>query len=154
MVKILILILNILIIANKLNANEPRYYFSPGVKIAYQLGDNTGVVFGFDSSIMRTLNNLPNYGVVTSIDFCNGNTKIHFGAQVAHILGIDIGPTIYITKKSTNFGFSTAIYGLLYFIPFFEYTKIFGDEDFSLIQNGLFLKYPIPTDEIKVRIDP
>ena len=136
----------------ELKSAEPYYFFSPGVKLGYQFGENGGTVFGLELSVMRTVDYFPNVGIVANIDFCKGNTKLHLGAQTAHIIGLDIGPTVYFTENKTNFGYTVGIYGLLYIMPFYEYTQIYDDQNFSIYQSGVFLKAPIPSREYILRL--
>lgn len=140
---ILLVFIYLLFFTLKSQAAEPDYFFSPGLKIGYQFGENGGFVYGFDFSVMRTVDYFPNVGGNICIEFFKENIKLHLGAQTAHIIGIDIGPTIHFTPQKTNFGYSFGLYGLAFIMPFYEYTKIFDEQNYSFSQSGVFLKAPI-----------
>jgi hypothetical protein len=142
------LVLNI----SKTKAAEPYYFYSPGVRLGYQFGDNGGFVYGFEFSIVKTESYYPTLGGKLSIDFCKGNTKLHLGGLVAYIAGIDIGPTIYFSDKKTNFGYSVGLYGLVFIMPFYEYTKMFDEQNFSINQAGTFLILPIPSRPYRLNL--
>lgn len=149
---ILLVFIYLLFFTLKSQAAEPDYFFSPGLKIGYQFGEYGGFVFGFDFSVMRTVDYFPNVGAVFSFEKCNGSTKLHLGAQTAHIVGLDIGPTIHITENKTNYGYSLGLYSLLIVMPFYEYTQMFDDKNYSFSQTGVFLKAPIALTEFRLNL--
>lgn len=142
---IILILLTLPLIQYTNKAAEPTYFYSPGIKYGYQFGDNGGTVFGFEISLMRTVDYFPNVGGTICFEFFNDNVKLHLGAQTAQIIGIDIGPTINFTSQKTNFGYSFGVYGLAFVMPFYEYTKIFDETNYSFSQSGIFLKAPIPS---------
>ena len=131
-------------------AAEPYYFYNPGIRLGYQFGNNGGFVYGLEFSIMKTIVDYPSFGGKVSIDFCKDNTKLQLGAQVSHILGLYIGPTFYFSENKTNFGYSVGLYGTVVILPFYEYTKIFDENNFSISQTGVFLVLPVPSNNYHV----
>lgn len=145
MIYIFILLTLISFSTNNLKADGKgnSIYLNPGVKLGYQFGENGGFVYGFEVSVTTyTKSSFPLPGVVFNIDRCKGKTKIHLGAQTSLMLGMELGPTLYIDNDKQYWGVSTTIFGFVFAIPYYEYTYLFDTN--NLHQIGLFGKVPIP----------
>ena len=123
---------------------EPAIYLNPGVKLGYQFGEGGGAVVGLELSITSLSLGYPIIGLVSNIDYCKGNTKLHFGAEVsAGVLGIDIGPSFYYTDKGTFNALTFGAYSLSYIIPYYETTWIYKDTTTRITQIGSYIKAPL-----------
>ncbi len=124
-------------------ANDNPIYFNPGIKLGYQFGKNGGFIYGFEVSLTTYGPNGGLVGFVSNIDFCKGNTKLHFGLQASTLVGIEIGPTVYFEDKNIYYGITTAAFGYIFILPYYEFSYIF-DKDITINQLGIFGKLPIP----------
>lgn len=148
---IIVICICFLLQLNKSKAAEPYYFYNPGIRLGYQFGENGGFVYGLELIILKKIEAYyPSIGGKVSIDFCKGNTKLHLGAQAAYILGLDFGPTIYFSENKINFGYTASIYGLVILMPYYEYTKLFDENNFSINQVGAYLVVPIPSSNYHV----
>lgn len=140
---------------NKSIAADPTICLNPGVKLGYQFGENGGFVYGFEVSLTNTFIQRFNsqlvpgtylsYGILFNIDYCKNNTKIHCGVQFSSLpLGFDIGPTFYIKDNKSSSGYSVCLFSFIGVLPYYEYTRIFDEQNTSFSQTGVFMKLPLP----------
>lgn len=122
-------------------------YINPGLKLGYQLGDNSGFtngfIYGFEISFTKEINsnNNSSYGAVFNLDYCKGLTKIHIGAQISSLFGIEVGPTLLIKDKFTEFGYTGNVFAGVFIMPYTEYSY-FPSIDKTISQYGVFIKRP------------
>lgn len=133
---------------------DPAVFLSPGIKLGYQVGEGGGFVYGLELSLAAWSSGSPILGVVSNIDFCNGNTKLHFGAEVsAGIIGIDIGPSFYYTEKGNYSGITLGLYSLVLVMPYYETTRFYGENSsFTVNQFGSYFKLPLPLESGNLNI--
>lgn len=118
-------------------------YLNPGIKLGYQFGENGGFVYGFEVSVTTyTKSSFPLPGIVFNIDRCKGKTKVHLGAQTSLMLGIELGPTLYLDNDNKYWGVTSTLFGFVFAMPYYEYTYLFDTN--NLHQIGLLGKVPIP----------
>ena len=136
----------VFIFSQKAKSYEPAVFLNPGIKLGYQMGEGGGFVYGFELSLIALNKDYPIFGLVSNIDFCKGNTKLHFGVELsAGIIGIDIGPSFYFTEKANYTGFTLGLYSLVFIMPYYETSIFYTDTNsFTVNQYGTYLKIPIP----------
>lgn len=124
-------------------------YVNPGIKIAYQFGQNSGFVYGIEISCTTFLDNINQpesiIGIVLDIDMLKGRPMIHLGVEknFISIMGLDIGPTIYFAEEKTLIGVTFNYFvGPVLLFGNFSFTKFFG-EITAYTQIGLYAKYPL-----------
>lgn len=101
------------------------------------------MIYGFEVSLTTYGPKCGSIGLVSNIDFCKGNTKLHFCLQASTLVGIEIGPTVYFEDKSIYYGITTAVFGYIFVLPYYEFSYIF-DKAITINQLGIFGKLPIP----------
>lgn len=148
MKKLYLVIVCLIIMSKSAYSYDPAVFLSPGIKLGYQVGEGGGFVYGLEVRLAAWNSGYPILGVVSNIDFCNGNTKLHFGAEVsAGIIGIDIGPSFYFTEKSNYTGITLGLYSLVFVMPYYETSRFYDDNSsFSFSQSGAYFKLPIQMD--------
>lgn len=116
---------------------QNNIFYNPGVKLGYSFGENGGFTYGFELAMIFTdEKSLP--GIVLSYEICEDEHLIHLGGEINSIIGVEMGPTFRLSGNENNFGFSMTIYGNLFLIPYYRYTRFSADNDYSEV--GAFIK--------------
>lgn len=147
--KLYLVFLCFIALINITKAESPEILIRPGLKVGYQFGENGGFVYGFELGVINYVTDLNTqkhlFGILSSLDFCNENSKLHFGLELsAGSIAFEIGPTFYYFEEEVYNGLTFGVNSLLIITPYLEYTKIFKNNQLSFLQTGAFLKVPIP----------
>jgi hypothetical protein len=117
-------------------------FISPGIKIGYEFGKNSGFTFGLEVSYIMMDDNIFYKGLVINYDFLRNKQKLFFGVEGGFLFfGAAIGPSILIDKRNNlHFGGSIIpFFGLVGYL-YYDFSFFYG---YKSIQNlGLYLKYP------------
>jgi len=116
---------------------------NPGVRVGYIFGEGGGLTFGAELSHTWVWENGAIAGAVAAVDFTPQNVRIHFGAEGAFGIGVDLGPTVYLGRES-DIGFSVTPFAGLFLYPYYSYTFRMSGENEQEV--GAALKYPFRPD--------
>lgn len=111
------------------------------MKLAYQTGDKSGFVYGFEMTVMTNINPFFRVGTVLDYDLCKGNTSIHPGIQFSsNYGGIEIGPTFTsVDRLKFIRGWTANIYTGAIIYPFYGITY-YPSLDLTTQQFGAYIK--------------
>lgn len=127
-----------------------NYFLNPGMKLGYAFGENGGFTYGFELSFVVTSRDSkhPSRGITLNYDFISKGSRVHLGFEyLSPFIGIDVGPTMYTTQSTNNFGFSVIPFIGIFIIPYYNFTYINSDGTFNEI--GSYIKIPIQTDHYR-----
>ncbi len=130
--------------------SEHHYIFSPGIKLGYVFGDNGGIIFGFEGSLIVTgeYNDDPIFGVVFNYDWLGKTEFLHLGIEYSeNASGIEIGPTFAWLDGVRHYGIGITPFAGFLLYPYYNYTYLSNRTDFHQI--GSFAKLPIQLDDKK-----
>lgn len=124
--------------------NSDEVYLNPGIKLAYQFGENGGFVYGLELSCTKFVDVLSVVGVVVDLDIVKKRPMLHIGFEKNFsYVGIDFGPTFYFLEKQTLIGATMNFYvSPLLLFGFYGFTHFFTNNE-SFAQLGLYAKYPL-----------
>ncbi len=116
-------------------------YWTIGPKIGYTFGNGGGFTGGVEVSYFPYRNFLPGgFGYTFDLTAWPNHRSVHVGAEFASLLGIDVGPTVFLDSGRVSGGVSmipwigAVIYG------YFELDIPFGHVAYQSV--GGYLKYP------------
>jgi hypothetical protein len=128
--------------------------FSPGVKVGYAFGERGGFIFGIELSLVFDPNtsDLENrYGAVISFEALKNEQRLHLGAQANlaafrgdlwTFTGLEIGPTLLLSKGNIDFGLSVTPYFGGFIIPY--YRLLITTNNLIQSEVGSFIKLHLP----------
>ena len=124
------------------NAQQYASFVSPGVSLGYLFGPNGGTVLSFEVSATYWPSDRFYYGAVSKLQLFSGNVSVHVGGEGGHaFLGASVGPTWSWIKGERSVGFSTSVYTLAMFMPY--YTYHWYPDRTSIDELGCYLKIPM-----------
>ena len=129
-------------------SEELRLFISPGIKLAYAIGEPSGFTFGWELSIYKTGAWDPKgaeegyVGLALDIDWCKSTTKYHIGFEGSQrMVGACIGPSAIVRDGKTYFGVTGTVYSWFVFLPYYSYTYVHEASDIHEL--GGYIKIPI-----------
>ena len=121
---------------------QPVQYWTVGPKMGYTFGSQGGVTIGAEVSYFPHWEIGPflPYGFTMDVNVWKEHVSVHVGAETWFVLGVDVGPTLFFSKKSMNLGLSIIGWDGLFLYPYYELGIPFNGELFQGV--GGYLKFP------------
>lgn len=150
------MILILLLLPGMLHA-QTEITFSPGVRVGYASGEQGGITFGIDVSLMAHLGKGFSTGITFQKDHSrsDGWERTHIGPQISVITlnqfplsyGMEIGPTWITDENGTHPGVTTNAFVGAVLLPSIGATFYDGK---VMAESGIYVKLPIPFYEVNL----
>ncbi|HET6401978.1 MAG TPA: hypothetical protein VFH95_11335 [Candidatus Kapabacteria bacterium] len=115
-------------------------FWSVGPKLGYTLGDNGGFTWGLEASYFPQQIG-PLWGFTCDLTFWKEHSTLHLGIEGEEGPGIDVGPTLFYSKGTFNFGLSAIPWFGAFIYAYYEFAWPFFQTPFQ--SYGGYLKIPI-----------
>src|SRR5262249_3021613 len=120
-------------------SGHAQRFWSVGFKMGYTFGGHGGVTGGVEASYMLS----PFTGFTFDLTGWgpHSHTSFHAGAEGWDALGIDVGPTYFLSDEYTGFGVSVIGWTGFFLYPYYEVAIPFRGPPFQSV--GGYLKVPV-----------
>ena len=113
-------------------------FWSLGFKVGYTFGDDGGITGGVEASYMLS----PLYGFTLDLTgWPKSHTSIHAGLEGWWWVGLDVGPTVFLSDQYKGLGFSAIVWDGLFFYPYYELAIPFRGSPYHSV--GGYIKFPV-----------
>ena len=117
-------------------------FVNPGLSLGYLFGPDGGTVLSFEVSATYWPSDRFYYGALAKVQLFYGNVSLHVAGEGGHsLVGASIGPTWSWIHGKRSVGFSTSMYTLAMFMPYYTY-HWYPDRS-PLGELGCYLKIPL-----------
>ena len=134
-ISLIVAVICLLFVQNALS--QP--FWSTGPKIGYTFGQQGGLTGGWEFSYFP--DQTPNgyfLGYTVDLTAWKGHTTLHFGVEGYFL---DVGPTLFFSNNSLNFGMSAIAWIGIIIYPYYEFAWPFGQTPFNSV--GGYIKIPV-----------
>ncbi len=125
-------------------------FWSIGPKIGYIFGEQGGLTGGFEVALFPNAH--ASYALTFDVTgWSPSNTAVHVGVEAWLYAGLDIGPTLFLSKQApAKLGMSVIVWDGLLLYPYYELSIPFDGNPYHSV--GGYIKFPIglPHDYFKV----